>query len=57
MWVHRRKVVNRYLSVAEAIAAAKAHDAAKGPLIIADYSDNPGAGGYGDATELAARYD
>ena len=52
MWAHRRDVVNRYLSVAEAIAAAKAHDAAKGPLIIADYSDNPGGGGYGDATEL-----
>ena len=44
MWAHRRKVVNRYLSVAEAIAAAKEHDAAKGPLIIAYYSDNPGGG-------------
>jgi microcystin degradation protein MlrC len=52
MWAHRREVMNRYLSVAEAIAAARAHDASKGPLVIADYSDNPGGGGYGDATEL-----
>lgn len=52
MWTHRHELVNRFLSVAEAIAAAKAHDAAKGPLVIADYSDNPGGGGYGDATEL-----
>jgi microcystin degradation protein MlrC len=52
MWAYRYEVVNRYLSVAEAIVAAKAHDASKGPLVIADYSDNPGGGGYGDATEL-----
>ena len=25
-------------------------DAANGPLVIADYADNPGAGAYGDAT-------
>ena len=24
----------------------------EGPLVIADYADNPGAGGYGDSTEL-----
>ena len=52
MWAQRREVVNRYLTVAEAISAARVHDAAKGPMIIADYSDNPGGGGYGDATEL-----
>ena len=27
-------------------------DASKGPLVIADYADNPGAGAYGDATAL-----
>jgi microcystin degradation protein MlrC len=26
----------------------------KGPLVIADYADNPGAGAYGDATALLA---
>jgi microcystin degradation protein MlrC len=52
MWAHRHEVLNRYLSVPEAMAAARTHAAAKGPLIIADYSDNPGGGGYGDATAL-----
>ena len=27
-------------------------DPRKGPLVIADYADNPGAGGYGDSTAL-----
>jgi microcystin degradation protein MlrC len=52
LWARRREVVNKFLTVPEAIAIAKSHDPAKGPLVIADYSDNPGGGGYGDATEL-----
>ena len=52
IWKRRFEVLNEYLSVegAAAIAATDAPD--KGPLIIADYADNPGAGGYGDSTEL-----
>ena len=32
----------------DAVAEAKSYVATKGPLIIADYADNPGGGGYGD---------
>jgi microcystin degradation protein MlrC len=36
----------------EAIAKAKAGTGASKPLVISDYSDNPGSGAYGDATNL-----
>jgi microcystin degradation protein MlrC len=52
MWDQRKDVLNRFLSVAEAIAIAKAHPTDAGPLVIAEYSDNPGGGAYGDTTEL-----
>ena len=55
IWDRRYEVLNTYLSSAQA-----AEDAVKwngdagspGPLIISDYADNPGAGAYGDATDL-----
>jgi hypothetical protein len=31
---------------------AATYEPDEGPLVIADYADNPGAGGYGDSTEL-----
>jgi microcystin degradation protein MlrC len=52
IWARRREVINAFLSVEEAAAAAKAHAGMGGPLVIADYADNPGGGGYGDATNL-----
>jgi len=52
IWNRRFDVLNDYLSAAEAAAIAARHVPTKGPLVIADYADNPGAGGYGDATEL-----
>ncbi len=52
IWDARFASENRYLEVEEAAAIASAFDASKGPLIIADYSDNPGSGAYGDATNL-----
>jgi len=52
IWNRRFEVLNDYLSVAEAAVIATNHTSEKGPLIIADYADNPGAGGYGDSTEL-----
>ncbi|HEV7260303.1 MAG TPA: M81 family metallopeptidase [Bosea sp. (in: a-proteobacteria)] len=52
MWQRRFEVVTPFLSVEDAVAEAKAYVAASGPLIIADYADNPGGGGYGDATGL-----
>jgi microcystin degradation protein MlrC len=36
----------------EAMAKAKAGTGASKPLVISDYSDNPGSGAYGDATNL-----
>ncbi len=38
------------LSVAEAIALARKGRPGDKPLVVADYTDNPGGGGYGDAT-------
>jgi microcystin degradation protein MlrC len=52
MWEKRFDVLNNYMSVEEAAAIAKAYKREKGPIIIADYADNPGGGGYGDSTNL-----
>ncbi len=52
IWNRRFEVLNDYLSVTEAAAIAAAYEPDNGPLIIADYADNPGAGGYGDSTDL-----
>jgi microcystin degradation protein MlrC len=40
------------LPVTEAVRLAKAGKFGDKPLVIADYTDNPGGGGYGDATAL-----
>ncbi len=52
IWNRRFEVLNDYLSVEEAAAIAATYENRAGPLVIADYADNPGAGGYGDSTEL-----
>jgi microcystin degradation protein MlrC len=52
IWDRRFAVLNDYLSVDAAAAIAATYEPEKGPLVIADYADNPGAGGYGDSTEL-----
>jgi microcystin degradation protein MlrC len=52
IWNCRFDVLNDYLSVDEAASIAATYLSDKGPLVIADYADNPGAGGYGDSTEL-----
>jgi microcystin degradation protein MlrC len=52
IWNRRFEVLNDYLSATEAAAIAAAYKPGAGPLVIADYADNPGAGGYGDSTEL-----
>lgn len=52
IWSRRFEVLNDYLSVDRAAAIAVAYESVLGPLVIADYADNPGAGGYGDSTEL-----
>lgn len=52
IWQHRGEVMNDYLDVDAAAAIARQHETAAGPLVIADYADNPGAGAYGDSTNL-----
>ena len=52
IWNRRNEVLNAYQSVETAATIAAAFDSGNGPLIIADYADNPGAGGYGDSTNL-----
>jgi microcystin degradation protein MlrC len=52
IWLHRGERINLFLSATEAATMARNwHDPA-GPLVIADYADNPGGGAYGDATAL-----
>ncbi len=52
IWKQRHDVLNNYLDVDEAAAIAAGFISSEGPLVIADYADNPGAGSYGDATNL-----
>ena len=54
IWEARNSIANDFLSVEDACAVATSFDTAKGPLVIADYADNPGSGAYGDATNLLA---
>jgi microcystin degradation protein MlrC len=51
-WATRDYQSFTLLSVAEAVARARAGRPGDRPLVIADYTDNPGGGGYGDATAL-----
>ncbi len=52
IWAKRTEVLNTYYTVEEAAAIAAGFVPIHGPLIIADYADNPGGGAYGDATGL-----
>src|SRR6266567_3324137 len=49
-WATRDYESFKLLSVAEAVARAKEGSPGDKPLVVADYTDNPGGGGYGDAT-------
>lgn len=52
IWDARFSCENDFLEVPAAVAVARGFDPSAGPLIIADYADNPGSGAYGDATNL-----
>ena len=54
IWARRHEVLNDYLTVEAAAEVAAGYQAQNGPLVIAEYADNPGAGGYGDSTALLA---
>src|SRR5262249_33184432 len=49
-WETRDFTTVHMLSVTEAVARAKQGQPGDKPLVIADFTDNPGGGGYGDAT-------
>jgi microcystin degradation protein MlrC len=49
-WQTREYESFKLLSVAEAVARCKEGKPGEKPLVVADYTDNPGGGGYGDAT-------
>ena len=49
-WEMRDFTTVKLLSVAEAVALARRGQPGDKPLVVADYTDNPGGGGYGDAT-------
>jgi microcystin degradation protein MlrC len=52
IWQRRFEVLNDYMSVEAAAATCLAHDGKGGPIVVADYADNPGGGAYGDGTNL-----
>lgn len=51
-WDERENDTVKLISVAEAIAEARAIPPGPGPIVISDFGDAPGGGGYGDATNL-----
>jgi microcystin degradation protein MlrC len=52
IWARRTEVLNTYYTVEAAAVIAADFVRNHGPLIIADYADNPGGGAYGDSTAL-----
>jgi microcystin degradation protein MlrC len=54
IWSRRDQVLNIYYSCNEVADIASKWQGLieEGPLVIADYADNPGAGAYGDSTAL-----
>src|SRR5262249_56622307 len=51
-WETRDFTTVKLLPVAEAVALARAGRPGDKPLVVADYTDNPGGGGYGDGTAI-----
>ncbi len=54
IWDRRFEVLNHYYTVDEAALRCASHQRRRGPIMVADYSDNPGGGAYGDSTNLLA---
>jgi microcystin degradation protein MlrC len=53
IWACRNQAFNQYYTVAQAATLCKDYRSeGKGPIIVADYADNPGGGAYGDSTNL-----
>ncbi|MBO9354847.1 microcystin degradation protein MlrC [Bordetella petrii] len=52
VWQERHYSTIHFTPLDEAVREAARPDGSGKPLVIADYSDNPGAGAYGDSTTL-----
>jgi microcystin degradation protein MlrC len=52
IWRRRNEETVTYRSIADVMRAVKSDPGTGGPLVIADGTDNPGGGGYGDATNM-----
>ncbi|OJU46338.1 MAG: hypothetical protein BGN99_01670 [Alphaproteobacteria bacterium 65-37] len=52
IWKRRDESSSDYRPISDAIAAARAGVGEKGPLVVADGTDNPGGGGYNDTTPV-----
>lgn len=52
IWETRKVHTVQLKSTTEAIALARAEGKPGRPVVIADFADNPGGGGYGDSTRL-----
>ena len=52
IWKRRDESSSDYRPIADGISAARAGVGKKGPLVIADGTDNPGGGGYNDTTPV-----
>ena len=52
IWSRRHEVINHFLSVEAAALRCRDYQSDGRPIVVADYADNPGGGGYGDATHL-----
>ena len=52
IWAKRNDVMNVFHTVDAVAEIARTYAKAEGPLIVADYADNPGGGSYGDSTNL-----
>ena len=54
IWERRHRNTVTAIGSREAIEHVARHTAGARPLVLADFADNPGGGGYGDATGLLA---
>lgn len=52
IWRRRTQVTIETVTSEDAMAAIRAAGPVKAPIVLADFADNPGGGGYGDATRL-----
>ncbi len=52
IWQSRHRLTIRPVSIEEALTTVQTAGERKAPIVLADFADNPGGGGYGDATRL-----